>query len=86
MRWLRKAAGQGDGEARMVLGDLHMRDLASVRDYVKSYMWLTLALAKVRGQKRQMALKMRALVTAKMTPTEIARAKQMVRDWKAIKR
>jgi TPR repeat protein len=85
MRWLRKAAGQGDGEARMVLGDLHMRDLPSIRDYVKSYMWLTLALAQVRGQKRQITFKMRAVVAAKMTPAEIARAKRMVRDWKAIK-
>lgn len=88
-RWLRKAAGQGDGEAYMVLGDLHMRDIPShprLRDYVKSYMWLTLALAKVRGTKRRTALALRARVAARMIPQQIDRAKRMARDWRALER
>ncbi len=86
MQWLRKAARLGDGEARLVLGDLHMQQTPVRRDLLKSYMWLTLALSIVRGPKRRAAHALRARVSAEMTKQQIARAKQMVRDWKAQKR
>ncbi len=89
VRWLRKAADQGDGEAYMVLGDLHMRDIPShprLRDYVKSYMWLTLALDKVRGNQRRTAFELRARVAARMTPQQVDRAKRMAREWRALER
>ena len=89
VRWLRKAADQGDGEAYMVLGDLHMRDIPShplLRDYVKSYMWLTLALAKVRGTKRRTALALRTQVAARMIQQQIDRASRMAREWRALER
>lgn len=84
MRWLRKAANRGDGEARMVLGDLYMK--AGPQNYVKSYMWLTLGLANIRGSQRNIAHRMRKHVAARMTPEQIAQAKKMARDWRALKR
>ena len=86
LQWLQKAARQGDGEARLVLGDLHMRQTPARRDLLKSYMWLTLALSIVRGPKRRAALALRARVSAEMTKQQIARAKKMARDWKALER
>lgn len=86
MRWLRKAAGRGDGDARLVLGELHARPDPAFRDYVKSYMWLTLALARVRGPKRGMALDLRARVAAKMTPDQVAQAKKLAEDWRALEK
>ena len=37
VRWLREAAGQGDGDARILLGDFYSRDIPSIKDHVKSY-------------------------------------------------
>jgi len=84
IRWLRKAANLGDGEARLVLGDVYMK--GPPRDYVKSYMWLVLALAKARGPQRHLALRLRKYVAQRMTPEQIARAKKMARDWRALDR
>lgn len=84
IRWLRKAANRGDGEARLVLGDLYMK--GPPQDYVKSYMWLTLALANVRGRQRHFALRLRKQVAQRMTPNQIARAKKLAQDWRALER
>jgi TPR repeat protein len=85
MRWLRKAANRGDGEARLVLGDLYMKG-PPPRDYVKSYMWLILAVANIRGPKRKIAFRLRKQAAAHMTPEQIAQAKKMARDWRALER
>lgn len=84
VRWLRDAAGWGDGDARLVLGNLYMRDLPKLRDYIKSYVWLTLALSKVRGRKREAALRMRGEVRRKMTPEQISRANVLLDEWRAL--
>ncbi len=86
MKWLRMAAEQGDGDARLALGELRMREIPALRDLVKSYMWLTLALSRVRGPKRRAAFQMRAHISAGMTKGQIARAKKLVREWKALER
>lgn len=84
MRWLRKAANQGDGEARLVLGDLYMKE--PPRDFVKSYMWLLLALANVRGPRRHLAFRLQKFVAERMTPEQIALAKKLARDWRSLER
>lgn len=81
VRWLREAAGQGDGDARMVLGDIYSRDIESIKDHVKSYVWLTLALAKVRAKKRDDTLKMLHNLRPRMKPEEIERAKEIAAQW-----
>jgi TPR repeat protein len=81
VRWLREAAGQGDGDARMVLGDLYSRDIPSIQDYVKSYVWLTLALKKVRADKRATALKLRHKLQPRMSPQQIKIADRLVEQW-----
>jgi len=87
MQWLRKAAGQGDGDARLLLGELHMQhDSPALRDLVKSHVWLSLALSKLRGPKRAAALELRGRVAARMTAEQLDRAKKTVREWQALER
>ncbi len=84
VRWLRQAAGWGDGDARLVLGSLYMRDLPKLKDYIKSYVWLTLALSKVRGSKRDTALRLRGEVRRKMTSKQITRGNELLEEWRAL--
>lgn len=81
VRWLREAAGQGDGDARMVLGDFYSREIPAIKDHVKSYVWLTLALKKVRAEKRANTLKMLHKLRPRMTPEEIKRAQKITEQW-----
>ncbi len=84
MRWLRESAGQGDGDARMALGRLHGEDHPLLKDYVKSYVWLTLALAKVRAGKRDDTVAMRITLIRRMTPEQIERAEKMAQQWREL--
>ena len=82
MRWLRMAANRGDGEARLVLGDLYLK--GPPPDYVKSYMWLILALVNLRGPQRKIAFSLRKQAAGNLTPEQIERAKQMAQDWRRL--
>lgn len=84
IRWLREAAGQGDGDARMVLGDLYSHDVPSIQDYVKSYVWLSLALRKVRSGKRNDTVEMRITLIRRMTPEQIERGNKITEQWIAL--
>jgi TPR repeat protein len=47
------------------------------RDYVQAYMWF-----KLVGPADSVAAKNRDRVAAKMTPTQIAEAQKLAREWK----
>jgi hypothetical protein len=56
-----------------------------LQDYVESHKWLNLASARFLpsdSDKRARALKNRDLVARKMTPSQIADAQVLARDWK----
>ena len=84
VRWLREAAGQGDGDATILLGDFYSRDFRSIKDHVKSYVWLTLALKKVRVKKRANTLKMLHNLRPRMTEEEIECAQRLADQWTAL--
>ncbi len=84
VRWLREAAGQGDGDARILLGDFYSRDIPSIKNHVKSYVWLTLALKKVRAKKRANTPKMLHNLRPRMTEKEIERAQRLAEQWTAL--
>jgi TPR repeat protein len=81
LRWLREAAVQGDGDARILLGDLYSRDIPAIKDHIRSYVWLTLVLAKVRAKKRENTLKILHNLRPPMTPEEIERAQDIAQQW-----
>ena len=48
---------------------------------MKSYVWLTLALKKVRADKRATTLKMLHALRSRMKPDEIERAQKLAAQW-----
>ncbi len=51
-------------------------------DYVEAYKWLSVAVSRFPVENRDAAVRMRDLLAAKMTPTQIAEAQKRAREWK----
>jgi TPR repeat protein len=75
--WYRQAARQGYAAAQLDLGRLYEAGRGVPQDYVAAYVWY--ALAAARGN--QAALRNRDLVSAKLSPAEIAEARRQAREW-----
>lgn len=83
--WFRKAANQGNATGQANLGFMYVRGDGVPQDYVQAHMWLNLAasrLAASEKENRDLAVKHRDLVAAKMTPAQIAEAQKLAREWK----
>ena len=83
--WYRKAAEQGDAHAQYNLGAMYVHGEGVAQDYVQAHMWLNLAasrLAASEKENRDLAIKHRNIVAAKMTPAQIAEAQKLAREWK----
>jgi hypothetical protein len=78
VRWYRKAANQGLALAQVKLGWMYHNGFGVMQDYVQAHMWYSLAAA--RGEKE--ASKWRDHLAKKMTPTQIAEAQKLAREWK----
>ena len=52
------------------------------RDYVMAHMWYSLAASTMSGELAALASKSRDGVGATMTPTQIAEAQLLAREWK----
>ena len=68
--WLPRAE-EGDAIAQFKIGSLYLEGQGVARDYVRAHMWFTIADVK-------MAL---SIVSAKMTPEQIAEAQRLAREW-----
>ncbi len=85
MKWYRLAAGEGYGYAQNSLAILYAEGRGVMQDYVQAYMWFDLAATHIRAsntQARDLAIKNRDTVAAKMTPAQIAEARKLVDAWK----
>jgi hypothetical protein len=80
--WYRMAAEQGEPFAQASLGILYGFGKGIPRDLVQAYMWYELGASLTAGGDRVTIAEMRDDLAAKMTPQQIAEAKQRVRDWK----
>lgn len=83
--WYRKAADKGWPSAQGNLGALYAQGLGVPRDYVQAYKWWTLAAARFQSssrERRDITLKSRSEIAAKMTQAQIAEAERQVREWK----
>jgi uncharacterized protein len=78
MKWYRKAADQGYRDAQFNLASMYASGLGVPQDYVQAHMWRNLA--ALAGD--QEAAKYRDIVAGRMTPTQIAEAQKLARDWK----
>ena len=82
-KWLRKAAMQGYAFAQGDLGFMYEKGRGVPQDYVQAHMWYNLAASRLLpGTKRDLAVKNRDLLAAKMTPAQIAEAQRLAREWK----
>jgi uncharacterized protein len=80
MIWFRKAAEQGHRIARLYLGIMYAEGKAMPQNYVSAHMWLNLAAA----QGEQKAATLLDMAERQMTPTQIAEAQKLAREWKPI--
>ena len=78
MRWYRKAADQGYASAQYDLGAMYNNGQGVTQDYVQAHMWYNLAAAQ--GDK--LARKFRDYLAKQMTPTQVAEAQRLAREWK----
>jgi TPR repeat protein len=81
VRWFRLAADQGYAPAQSMLGVIYDEGRGMPQNYVNAHMWFNLAAA----QGYQDAVKNRDLVEQRMTPSQVAEAQKLTREWKPTK-
>jgi len=77
-RWYRMAAEQGYGSAQHLLGAAYAAGRGVPHDDVEAYMWLSLAAARFEPR----ADADRDAVAGRMTPDQVATAREFIREWK----
>jgi TPR repeat protein len=80
--WYRKYADRGVPPSQLNIGVQYARGVGVLQDYVLAHMWFNLASSGGDAQIREQAVKNRDLVSAHMTPDQIAEAQKMAREWK----
>jgi TPR repeat protein len=76
--WMRKAANKGDLDSQEFLGMLSVMGEGNFVDYVEGYKWLNIA----ANQGSPEAIKNRAEIIEKMSPTQIKEGQKLSRNWK----
>jgi len=75
--WFRKAAEAGDTRAQYNLGHMYYGGVGVPQDYILAHMWTNLAAIKNNNY-----VKLRDTIALNMTPSQIAEAQQLAREWK----
>jgi hypothetical protein len=85
--WFRKAADQQHAKAQFALGLMYQHGQEGVpQNSTQAYVWLVLSAShSVEDQIREQAVKARDEIAAKMTPAQMAEARQLANDWKRSK-
>jgi len=78
VKWYRKAAEQGLTDAQFNLGVMYAEGQGIERDFVQAHMWFDLAAASGDSS----AAKNREIVAAGMSPSQVAEAQHLAREWK----
>ncbi len=76
VRWYRQAAEQGDARAQINLSGMYLDGRGVPRDYVQAHMWISLAAT----QGHEDARTLRDLLSARMTPAQLADAQRLARQ------
>jgi TPR repeat protein len=77
VKWLRLAAEQGNADAQYNLGVVYYEGKGAAQDDVMAHMYWNIA--GVSGHKD--AIHNRGVVDEKMTPSQIAEAQDLAREW-----
>jgi hypothetical protein len=84
-QWYEKAAAQGHALAQNNLAELYFAGLGVPQDYVRAYLWVSLAAVHMKGDEQKQAEENRNDVTGRMTPEQIAEAKRLTQQCMAQK-
>ena len=79
LKWVQPSANQGHAPAQINLGLMYYNRQGVARDYVRAYMWVSLA--ALQGD--PIAVNYRDIIAKKMTPAQIAEAQRLAREWKS---
>jgi len=85
LRWYRIAADRGDAEAQNNLGVIYSDGNGVPANLVEATKWFKVAAARFSAsekEKRDKAMKNSDLLAKKMTPTQVAEADKLAREWK----
>ena len=82
VRWYQQAAEQGDAKAQCNLGIMHSVGAGVLLDDVTAYMWFNLA-SRSTGEDRELSVRRRDIVAARMTPEGRSEAQRLAREWDA---
>ena len=83
VKWYRLAAEQGEGGAQNNLGLMYRQGWGVTQDYVQAHLWFNLAAAGLSpGEDRNKAASNRDQIETLMTPTQVAEAQRLAREWK----
>jgi hypothetical protein len=77
-KWSRKAAEQGDVPAQLMLGLQYEYGQGVPQDKVQALMWFNLAIERGHPQAKEAINR----ITEHMTPSQIAEARRMAKEWK----
>src|SRR5690606_21565069 len=81
--WFHRAAEQGHAGAMNNLGVMYEFGRGVVQNFVQAHKWYNLAAASYPlGEDRDLSVKNRDRVAAKMTPAQLAEAQRQAREWK----
>ena len=85
-KWLERAAEQGLGQAQFMLGRMYGLGKELPTDYVRSYMWYSLAASNIAFSKHLQTAstyERTKFAETKMTPEQVAKAKELAIEWAA---
>lgn len=81
--WYKKSAYQGNTSAQNNLGNMYQHGEGIPQDYVQAHKWYNLAASATTDQEvREVAAKNRNSVERRMSPTQVAEAQRLAREWK----
>ena len=81
-KWYRKAAEQGDAEAQALLGLMYHNGEGVPQENVQAHKWFNLSASRYQGKNHDYAVDSRNDTEKRMTPTQVAEAQKLAREWK----
>jgi uncharacterized protein len=84
VKWFQKAAQQGDARSQYYAGIIYSTGKGVAKDLPMADMWLTLSAANPKSSYRDSLYTKEEIskIEKKMTPEQIAQAKELVKNWK----
>jgi TPR repeat protein len=83
IKWVLPAAERGNSTAQYVMGRLYGAGLGISQDYVLAHMWFNLsASASTTSEEASTSVKARNTIQKFLSPSQIAEAQRLAREWK----